>query len=67
MEQSMKKLMHNLELLIVTTGKGNWKSALDAVSTARLLLGEIEREIQSRVASEAQERKRKESRRVNLP
>jgi hypothetical protein len=54
----MKKLMHNVEILIVTTGKGNWRSAADAVAKARQLLDEIDRDLQSRMKADVEERRR---------
>ena len=57
MRESMKKLMHNVEILIVTTGKGNWRSAADAVAKARQLLDEIDRDLQSRMKADVEERR----------
>ncbi len=56
MRDSMKKLMHNVELLVVTTGAGNWRSALDTVSKSKSLLAEIEREILSEIKAEQEKR-----------
>lgn len=58
MRESMKKLMHNVEILIVTTGKGNWRSAADAVAKARQLLDELDRDLQSRMKADVEERRR---------
>jgi len=65
-EEEMKKLMHNVELLVITTGSGNWKSAREAISNARLLLGEIDRRIQSNMEAEARGRERERPRTVRL-
>jgi hypothetical protein len=51
MEEKMRKLMHNLELLVVTIGNSNWESARDAVSKSKLLLGLIEDEIEQEIAN----------------
>ena len=53
----MKKLMHNVELLVVTTGTGNWRSALETVSKSKSLLAEIERDILSEIKAEQERRK----------
>lgn len=67
MEEEMKKLMHNVELLVVTVGSRNWKSAREAVSNARILLGEIEREIQSESEAQDTQRRREKTRTLRLP
>ncbi len=51
MEESMKKLMHNLELLVVLTGNRNWVKAADTVRQTKLVLGEIERDVDRRLRS----------------
>jgi hypothetical protein len=62
----MRKLMHNVELLVVTTGKGNWKGASESISKAKLLLTEIERDIHSRMKTESEERRKREKRTVRM-
>lgn len=57
MRDSMKKLMHNVELLVVTTGTGNWRSALETVSKSKSLLAEIERDILSEIKADQERRK----------
>jgi len=57
--------MHNVELLVVLTGKGDWRGAAEAISQAKLLLAELEREMQSR--AQARARKAPGSRTVLIP
>ncbi len=66
MEESMKKLMHNVEILIVTTGNENWRSAADAVLNAKLLLGEIGRDIEMKMHEKEKAEKKKEPRTVRI-
>ncbi len=49
----MKRLMHNMELLIVLSGKRNWRAAAEAISEAKVLLGELERYVESARQAEA--------------
>ncbi len=58
----MRRLMHNLELLVVLVGKGDWRGAEEAILQARMLLAEVEREVQAR--AEARARKAPGSRTV---
>ena len=66
MKESMRKLIHNVELLIVTTGSGNWKGASDSILKARLLLTEIERDIHSEMKAESEEMRKREQRTVRI-
>ena len=66
MKESMRKLMHNVELLIVTTGRGNWKGASDSILKAKMLLDEIERDIKSEITAEAEERRRRAQQSVRM-
>jgi hypothetical protein len=66
LKESMRKLMHNVELLIVTTGKGNWKGAAESISKAKMLLAEIERDVQSEIRSEFDERNKRKKRTVKM-
>jgi len=61
----MRRLMHNVELLVVLIGKGDWGGAAEAVSEAKLLLAELEGEMQSRAKAGA--RKAPGSRTVLIP
>lgn len=61
----MRRLMHNVELLVVLMGKGDWKGAAEAISQAKLLLGELERDMQSK--AEARARKAPGSRTILIP
>jgi hypothetical protein len=65
-KESMRKLMHNVELLVVTTGKGNWKGASESIAKAKLLLTEIERDVHSRMKAESEERRKREKRTVRM-
>lgn len=65
MEESMRRLMHNVELLVVLMGKGDWRGAAEAISQAKLLLGELERDMQSK--AEARARKAPGSRTILIP
>jgi hypothetical protein len=65
MKDSIRKLMHNVELLIVTSGKCNWKGASDSVLKAKMLLTEIEMEIQSEIRTESEEIRKREKREVS--
>ena len=58
--------MHNVELLIVTTGRGNWKGASDSILKAKMLLDEIERDIKSEITAEAEERRRRAQQSVRM-
>ena len=66
MKESMRKLIHNVELLIVTTGRGNWKGASDSILKAKMLLDEIERDIKSEITTEAEERRRRVQQSVRM-
>jgi hypothetical protein len=66
LKESMRKLMHNVELLVVTTGKGNWRGASESIAKAKMLLAEIERDVQSRMRTESEERRKREQRTVRV-